>query len=46
VQHGGQQSIGSGNARQVQIGRLGSAAADCLARAIARAVYVARRAGG
>jgi L-aminopeptidase/D-esterase-like protein len=38
---GGQQDIGSGNARQVQIGRLGSAAADCLARAIARAVFIA-----
>jgi L-aminopeptidase/D-esterase-like protein len=38
---GGQQNIGSGNARQVQIGRIGSAAADCLARAIARAVYIA-----
>lgn len=37
----GQQAIGQGNARQVQIGRLGSAAADCLARAIARAVHVA-----
>lgn len=36
----GQQAIGQGNARQVQIGRLGSAAADCLARAIARAVHV------
>jgi len=38
---GGQLGLGSGNARQVQIGRLGSAAADCLARAIARAVYTA-----
>lgn len=35
---GGQISAGSGNARQVQVGRIGSAAADCLARAIARAV--------
>lgn len=38
---GGQQALGTGNARQVQVGRLGSAAADCLARAIARAVYLA-----
>lgn len=38
---GGQQALGEGNARQVLVGRLGSAAADCLARAIARAVYVA-----
>jgi L-aminopeptidase/D-esterase-like protein len=38
---GGQQALGSGPARQVQIGRLGSAAADCLARAIARAVHEA-----
>jgi L-aminopeptidase/D-esterase-like protein len=42
---GGQQPLGSGNARQVQVGRIGSAAADCLARAIARAVYVAGGAG-
>lgn len=32
-------SASDGNDRGVQIGRLGSAAADCLARAIARAVY-------
>ncbi|RQO62492.1 peptidase T4 [Paucibacter sp. KBW04] len=38
---GGQQQLGDGMARQVQIARLGSAAADCLARAIARAVYLA-----
>jgi len=38
---GGQQALGEGMARQVQIARLGSAAADCLARAIARAVYLA-----
>ncbi|MFT7773949.1 P1 family peptidase [Roseateles sp.] len=30
-----------GESRPVQLGRLGSAAADCLARAIARAVYAA-----
>lgn len=34
--------LGEGNARAVGLGRLGSAAADCLARAIARAVYEAR----
>lgn len=37
---GGQRPAGSGAARQVLVGRLGSAAADCLARAIARAVYL------
>lgn len=37
---GGQQALGpAGSARQVQIGRLGAAAADCLARALARAVF-------
>lgn len=35
--------LGEANARAVQLGRLGSAAADCLARAIARAVYEAGR---
>lgn len=35
--------LGEGNARAVQLGRLGSAAADCLARAIARAAYEAAR---
>ncbi len=33
--------LGEGNARAVGLGRLGSAAADCLARAIARAVHAA-----
>jgi len=42
---GGQQPLGSGNARQVQVGRLGAAAADCLARAIARAVYQGNQGG-
>jgi L-aminopeptidase/D-esterase-like protein len=33
----------AGVPRAVQLARIGSAAADCLARAIARGVYVARR---
>jgi L-aminopeptidase/D-esterase-like protein len=36
--------LASGTARAVQLARLGSAAADCLARAIARGVHVARSA--
>jgi len=36
-------AVALGDARAVQLGRLGSAAADCLARAIARAVYEASR---
>ena len=35
----GVMALGPGRERAVQLGRLGSAAADCLARAIARAVY-------
>jgi L-aminopeptidase/D-esterase-like protein len=35
----GAQEIASGPRRQVDVGRLGSAAADCVARAIARGVY-------
>lgn len=35
-------ALGVGRSRAVEISRLGSAAADCLARAIARAVYEAR----
>ena len=35
--------LGSGAWRQVQIGSVGSAAADCVARAIARGVHAARR---
>lgn len=34
--------IASGARRQVDVGRIGSAAADCVARAIARGVYLAR----
>jgi L-aminopeptidase/D-esterase-like protein len=34
-------ALGHDSARQAKIARLGSAAADCLARAIARAVYLA-----
>jgi len=34
--------LGAGQARSVEVSRLGSAAADCLARAIARAVHAAR----
>lgn len=37
-----QLDLGEGLARQAQIGRIGSAAADCLARAIARAVHIAQ----
>ncbi|HEY2659438.1 MAG TPA: P1 family peptidase [Caulobacteraceae bacterium] len=40
---GAQVSLGSSNERQGWIARLGSAAADCLARAIARGVYEAER---
>lgn len=40
----GAQALPQGPDRAVQLGRLGSAAADCLARAIARAVYEAGRA--
>ena len=36
-------AVALGDSRAVQLGRLGSAAADCLARAIARAVYAASR---
>jgi len=35
-------ALGAGPTRPVDVTRLGSAAADCLARAIARAVYLAR----
>lgn len=35
-------SLGADSTRSVEVSRLGSAAADCLARAIARAVYEAR----
>jgi L-aminopeptidase/D-esterase-like protein len=38
----GASSIGEGDDRNVEIARLGSAAADCVARAIARGVYAAR----
>ncbi|PZP34438.1 MAG: peptidase T4 [Roseateles depolymerans] len=38
----GRRPLGDGAARAVQLGRLGSAAADCLARAIARAVHLAQ----
>lgn len=41
----GAQGLGDGRARAVQLGRLGSAAADCLARALARAVHEAARGG-
>ena len=37
----GAQAVGQGLQRHVDIGRIGSAAADCLARAIARGVYAA-----
>lgn len=36
-------AVALGDSRAVQLGRLGAAAADCLARAIARAVYAASR---
>lgn len=36
--------LSSGSRRQVDIGRIGSAAADCVARAIARGVHLARTA--
>jgi L-aminopeptidase/D-esterase-like protein len=39
----GAQALGHEASRAVTLARLGSAAADCLARAIARAVYVASR---
>jgi L-aminopeptidase/D-esterase-like protein len=38
---GGSLPLGDGPARQVRLARLGSAAADCVARAIARAVHLA-----
>lgn len=38
----GAQEIAEGPRRQVDVGRIGSAAADCVARAIARGVYLAR----
>lgn len=38
----GEVDLGEGNDRAVRIARLGSAAADCLARAIARGVWEAR----
>jgi L-aminopeptidase/D-esterase-like protein len=34
--------LGEGANRPLEVSRLGAAAADCLARAIARAVYAAR----
>ncbi len=37
-------ALGDGAARTVGLGRIGSAAADCLARAIARAVYTSQHA--
>jgi L-aminopeptidase/D-esterase-like protein len=40
----GDKALGDGPARAAGIARLGSAAADCLARAIARAVHAARAA--
>ena len=40
----GATTLGEGPARAAGLARLGSAAADCLARAIARAVYEARAA--
>lgn len=39
----GAAELGSGAQRQVRIGSIGSAAADCVARAIARGVFEARR---
>lgn len=38
--------IASGARRQVDVGRIGSAAADCVARAIAKGVYLARQPEG
>lgn len=38
----GERAIAEGPRRQVDVGRIGSAAADCVARAIARAVFLAR----
>ena len=35
-------ALGTGSTRSLEVSRLGSAAADCLARAIARAVHAAR----
>jgi L-aminopeptidase/D-esterase-like protein len=40
---GGTADIGEGTERLMQLSRIGSAAADCLARAIARAAYSAKR---
>ncbi|KPA96456.1 L-aminopeptidase/D-esterase [Pseudomonas asplenii] len=39
----GELPLVDGPRRQVQIGYIGSAAADCVARAIARGVFEARR---
>lgn len=39
----GEVELSAGARRQVDIGRIGSAAATCVARAIARGVYQARR---
>ena len=39
----GEVELSAGARRQVDIGRIGSAAATCVARAIARGVYEARR---
>lgn len=41
----GAHPLGDDRARAVQLGRLGAAAADCLARALARAVYEAAQPG-
>lgn len=38
----GEQALAQGPRRQVDVGRIGSAAADCVARAIARGVHLAR----
>ncbi|MBD1586210.1 P1 family peptidase [Pseudomonas typographi] len=41
----GAETLAQGPQRQVEIGRIGSAAADCVARAIARGVHAARHGG-
>jgi len=38
----GERELGEGNQRVVDLARIGAAAADCVARAIARGVYLAR----
>jgi len=43
---GGDAPLAEGGGRNVDIARIGSAAADCLARAIARGVYVAEASAG